>query len=51
MEAISGNLDHLTEILLEHESYEVACDEIARTVDLLSSLDENFEFFKFELGP
>ena len=50
VEAINGNLEQLIEILLEYESYEVASDEISRTVDLLSNLEENREYFQIRTG-
>ena len=50
VEVIHSNLEQLIEILLEYESYEVASDEIARTVDLLSSLEENRKYFQIRTG-
>ena len=42
--------DDLIEILLEYESYQVASDEISRTIDLLNNLHENSEYFKIKVG-
>ncbi len=49
-EIIESRVDELVDILLEYESYEVAKDEIARTIDLLRSLKENKEYFRLRVG-
>lgn len=43
--------DELIDILLEYESYEVAVDEISRTLDLLKHIHENEQYFKLRIGP
>lgn len=47
---IEGRHDDLVTILLNYETYEVALDEISRTLDLLKHLDENKEYFKIRVG-
>lgn len=47
---IEKNKEELINILLEYESYEVAIDEIERTLDLLKSLEENKEYFHLRIG-
>ena len=49
-DAIESDIDQLINILLEYESYEVATDEIARTIDHLRSLKENKDYFKLRIG-
>ncbi len=48
--AIEKHLEELIAILLEYESYEVATDEIFRTIDLLKNLSENIDYFKLRIG-
>lgn len=48
---IEKNKEELINILLSYESYEVATDEIARTLDHLRSLKENQAYFKVRVGP
>lgn len=47
---IQARRGELTEILLTYESYEVARDEIDRTLDLLTSLGENKKYFRLRVG-
>ncbi len=47
---ITSRLDLLTDILLEYETYEVATDEVSRTLDFLNSISENEEYFKLRIG-
>lgn len=47
---IEENVDSLIDILLVYESFEVAEDEIARTLDLLRNLKENRKYFKVRVG-
>ena len=48
---IQRNLDKITDILLDYESYEVTKDETGRALDLLENLRENKEYFKLRIGP
>jgi acyl-CoA reductase-like NAD-dependent aldehyde dehydrogenase len=47
---IESRYDKLVEILLKYESYEVAEDEISRTLDLLRHIGENEQYFKVRAG-
>lgn len=47
---IENKKEELINILLEYESYEVATDEIDRTLDLLRNLEENEKYFKMRIG-
>jgi lysyl-tRNA synthetase class 1 len=47
---IEKNFDEITDVLLNYESFEVAEDEIGRTLDLLTHLKENEEYFKLRIG-
>lgn len=47
---IETRFEELAHILLEYESYEVVCDEVSRTLDLLRSLPENKEYFRMRVG-
>jgi len=47
---IEACMPDLIDILLKYESYEVAHDEVNRTLDLLHSLSENKEYFKLRIG-
>ncbi len=47
---IETQLEHLTDILLEYESCEVANDEVYRTLDLLKNLKENRDYFHTRVG-
>jgi hypothetical protein len=47
---IRENYDELVNVLLEYESYEVATDEVARTLDILESLEENKNYFNLRIG-
>ena len=47
---IENNRDKLISILVRYESYEVADDEISRTLDLLRHIRENEEYFKLRVG-
>jgi|GEM_PF-1727438 len=47
---IEKNKEKLIDILLEYESFEVVNDEINRTLDLLTSLAENKEYFSHRVG-
>ena len=47
---IEERSEELITILLKYESYEVAKDEIERTLDLLRSIDENKSYFKYRIG-
>jgi acyl-CoA reductase-like NAD-dependent aldehyde dehydrogenase len=49
-DTIEKRFEALAHILLEYESYEVVCDEVSRTLDLLRSLKENEEYFKLRTG-
>jgi len=49
-EKIESNRELLVDTLLEYESFEVANDEIERTLDLLKSLEENKEYFSHRVG-
>lgn len=49
-DAIENQIEKLIEILLEYETYEVATDEIARTLDHLRNLKENKDYFKLRIG-
>lgn len=49
-DAIEAKPEELAEILLQHESYEVAVDETARTLDLLRNLHENAAYFQRKIG-
>lgn len=48
---IEARKDKLVDILLIYESYEVASDEIDRTLDLLRHIRENKKYFKLRIGP
>ncbi|HLC76563.1 MAG TPA: lysine--tRNA ligase [Candidatus Peribacterales bacterium] len=50
-EFIERNREKIVKTLLMYETYEVASDEIRRSVDLLISLRENSEYFQREVGP
>ncbi|MDB5204492.1 MAG: hypothetical protein JWP09_520 [Candidatus Taylorbacteria bacterium] len=47
---IKKNTEAIIDILLEYESFEVAHDEIGRTLDLLTHLKENEAYFKLRIG-
>ena len=47
---IESSHESLVDLLLQYESYEVAFDEINRTLDLLKSLDENKSYFVKRIG-
>jgi lysyl-tRNA synthetase class 1 len=47
---IEEKFDVLVDILLEYESFEVATDEIYRTLDVLRHLSENIDYFKIRTG-
>lgn len=47
---IERNKEKIIKVLLKYETYEVAIDEIGRTLDLLRSLSENKEYFKRKVG-
>lgn len=47
---IETKFEALAHILLEYESYEVVCDEIGRTIDLLRNLKENKAYFRVRIG-
>ncbi len=49
-DTIESNKEDLINILLSYESYEVATDEIERTLDLLRNLKENEEYFQLRIG-
>ncbi len=49
-DSIESQHDKLIDILLGYETFEVAEDETARTLDLLRHLDENEQYFKFRTG-
>lgn len=49
-ETIENNLESIIALLLEYESFEVATDEINRTLDVLKNLSENKEYFKIRTG-
>ena len=48
--AIKERKEDLINILLTYESYDVAEDEITRTLDLFENIDENEEYFKIQIG-
>ena len=48
--AIENQLETLLEILLQYETYEVAKDEIERSLDLLHNLHKNEEYFKLRIN-
>lgn len=50
-EHIANERDGITDTLLAYEPYQVARDEIDRSTDLLTSLAENREYFRREVGP
>ena len=50
-EFIERNREKIIRTLLGYETYEVATDEIRRSVDLLINLRENKEYFQREVGP
>ena len=50
-DTIEQHYEELIGILLSYETFEVAEDEIGRTLDLLRSLGENEEYFKLRIGP
>ena len=47
---IEASTQDLTNLLLRYESYEVAQDEMARTLDLLRNLKENKKYFQLRIG-
>ncbi|MEK7642544.1 MAG: aldehyde dehydrogenase family protein [Patescibacteria group bacterium] len=47
---IESNLEKIVNILLTYESYEVARDEIQRTLDLLYNIRENKAYFQLRVG-
>lgn len=47
---IESRFEEIAHTLLEYESYEVVVDEIARTLDILRSLEENETYFKMRVG-
>lgn len=47
---IEAKFESLVNLLLEYESYEVATDEIYRTLDVLRNLSENQDYFKVRTG-
>ena len=49
-DTIENHLKDLIDILLKYESYEVAQDEIARTLDLLRNLGENKKYFHIRVS-
>lgn len=49
-ERIESRFEEIAHILLRYESYEVVCDEIERTLDLLRNIKENEEYFKLRVG-
>lgn len=51
VDLIESRRERIISVLLEYESYEVACDEMERTLDILRSLQENKEYFKLRVGP
>ncbi len=50
-EFIERNREKIIRTLLMYETYEVASDEIRRSIDLLMNLRENSEYFQREVGP
>lgn len=49
-DSMEKNYDRIIKALLAYESYEVAVDETARTLDLLKNLKENEEYFARQIG-
>lgn len=47
---IESHFDEIAEILLDYESFEVVKDETSRTLDILTHLDENKEYFVLRIG-
>jgi hypothetical protein len=47
---IESHFEELADILLEYESFEVVKDEIARTLDVLTHLKENKNYFTLRIG-
>lgn len=50
-ERIQAKRSKLIEVLTRYETYKTAQDEIERTLDLLTSLEENRMYFKKAVGP
>jgi len=46
---IESNIDKIVPILTSYETFEVAIDEIERTLDLLNNLDENSQYFQYRV--
>ena len=49
-EFIKLKKNKVIDLLLRYETYEVAADEINRTLDLLTNLSENAQYFQREVG-
>lgn len=47
---IKSKENKIINLLLRYETYEVATDEINRTIDLLTNLSENSQYFQREIG-
>lgn len=47
---IESHFEEIADILLDYESFEVVEDETARTLDILTHLTENEEYFKLRIG-
>ena len=50
VEFLESNRPEIIAVLTQYETHEVAEDEFDRTIDLLSSLEENKQFFNREVG-
>jgi lysyl-tRNA synthetase class 1 len=50
-DTIEARQEEMIDLLLRYETYEVASDETARTLDLLRSLPENAAYFVRQVGP
>ncbi|MBI2453110.1 aldehyde dehydrogenase [Candidatus Peregrinibacteria bacterium] len=50
-EHIEAKKENIIGVLIRYETFEVAEDEIQRTLDLLFNLDENSAYFQRKVGP